>query len=182
MLIQSDVSDVNVNEAALVDGKLRLLSLYDDIGASGRARSVACAISRLAGPNWQITSEMWKIDTIQVSEPIRQMITNDAENADVIIIASASLTFALMQWLDTIDARNRPVTGLIVGLIGDDETTMMELSRVVEPLIHSAQKMGCDFIWHWMGEGARIDSDWLNGGVEKLLDRKLAASNEMVFC
>jgi hypothetical protein len=181
MLIQSDVN-VDVNEAAVANGKLRLLSLYNDIAASGQARWAACAISKLAGPNWQTTSEMWKIGTIQVSEPIRQMITNDAANADVLIIAAGSLEPALMQWLDSIEASNRPVAGLIVGLIGDDETTLMELSRVVEPLIHSAQKLGCDFVWHWVGAGATSDSDWLTGSVEKLLDRKLAATNEMVFC
>lgn len=174
--------DVDVNEAAVADGKLRLLSLYGDIAASGRARWAANSVSRLAGPNWQTISEMWKIDTIHVSEPIRQMITNDAANADVIIIVAGSLEPALMQLLDSLQARNRPVAGLIVGLIGDDETTLMELSRVVEPLIHSAQNMGCDFIWHCMGEGATGDSGWLTGGVEKLLDRKLAANNEMVFC
>lgn len=179
MLIQSDV---NVEVGEVANGKLRLLSLYGDIATSGRARSAACAITRLASPNWQTTSEMWKIDTIHVSEPIRQMITNDAVNADVLIIAAGTLDPALIQWLNSVETGNRPVAGLMIGLVGDAETTVAELSLVVEPLIQSAQKLGCDFIWHWMGEAARCDSDWLNGGVEKLLDRKLASNNEMVFC
>ena len=181
MPMQSDVN-VDVSEAAVANGKLRLLSLYDDIAASGLARWAACAVSKMAGQNWQTTSEMWKIGAIQVSEPIRQMITNDAANADVLIIATGSLDPALMQWLDSIEAGHRPVPGLIVALIGDDQTTIMELSRVVEPLIQSAQKLGCDFMWHWVVAGATSDSDWLTDGVEKLLERKLAANNEMVFC
>ena len=31
-------------------------------------------------------------------------------------------------------------------------------------------------MWHWVVAGATSDSDWLAGGVEKLLDRKLAAT------
>jgi hypothetical protein len=174
--------DENAREVGAADGKLRLLSLYGDITASKRARWAASTIVRLAGPDWQTTSEMWKIDTIQVSQPIRQMITNDAANADVMIIAASSFEPALMQWLDFLEARNRPSAGLLVGLIGDDETTKEELSLVVKPLIHSAQKMGCNFIWHWMGEDAMSDADWLIESLQNLLASKSAANNEAVFC
>ena len=78
-------------EVPAANGKLQLLSLYGDLPASVRARRAAGAITRLAGPHWQITSEMWKLDSLQVSRPIREMIARDSANADVIIVAASSL-------------------------------------------------------------------------------------------
>ena len=160
------------------NGKLRLLSLYGDLPASVRTRWAAAMVARLAGPHWQITSEMWKIDSLQVSEPIREMITNDAANADVIIIAASSLTQhepALIQWLHSLEAckHNHPFAGLLVGLLGDDETARADLGCVVNPLIHFAHLGDRDFIWRWMEQSAMNDSSWLTGGVNQLLNRKL---------
>lgn len=169
-------------EVRVTNGKFRLLSLYGDVAASGRARWAVSAIARVAGPDWQTTSETWKIDSLNVSQPIRQMITNDAANADAILIAAGSLEPALLQWLDSLETRNRPVPGLLIGLIGDDETTTVDLSLVVKPLIHGAQKMGWNFIWHWMGEDAMSDADWLTAHVQDLLAGKSAANDGMIFC
>ena len=165
-------------DATVMNGKLRLLSLYGDLPASVRARWAAGLIARLAGPHWQITSEMWKIDSLQVSEPIREMITDDAANADVIIIAASSLTQhepVLFQWLNSLEAcqNHHPFTGLLVGLLGDDEGTRVDLGCVVKPLIHFAQQADRDFIWRWMEQSALNDSDWLTSCVNQLLARKL---------
>jgi hypothetical protein len=180
-------TDAAVKEAETTNGKLRLLSLYGDLPASVRARWVSGAIARLAGPQWQPISEMWKIDSLQVSEPIRQMITNDAANADVIIIAVSSLAqseLVLTQWLDSLKARgnNRSVSGLLVALLGDEETTTVELGRAVKPLTHFAQVADRDFIWHWMDNGALNDTSWLAGSVLGLLSRKSAVNNEPALC
>jgi hypothetical protein len=201
-------TNVFAREVAVTNGKLHLLSLYGDLPASVRARWAAGAIARLAGPLWKTTSEMWKIDSLQVSAPIREMITNDAANADVIIVAASSFTQSepvLIQWLETLKdckgdrpacvaeaiceppsrsttARRRPVTGLIVGLIGDEETSAVNLNCVVKPLLHCAQQTDRSFIWHWMESGAMNGSDWLADGVNELLSRKSAAHSEAVFC
>lgn len=186
-MIASTQPVISENEVTATNGKLRLLSLYGDIPASVRARWVANKIAKLAGPHWPTTSEMWKIDTLQVSEPIRQMITNDAANADVIIIAASSSAHsepALMEWLVSLEVRkdNHPASGLLVGLLDDDETQTAELSSVVKPLLDCAQQMGWNFIWHRMGEGAMNDASWLTASMENLLAGKLAAANELVFC
>jgi hypothetical protein len=167
-------------------GKFHLLSLYADLPASVRARWAAGTIAKLVGPQWHTTSEMWKIDSLNVSAPIREMITNDAANADVVIIAASSLAHGepmLVQWLNSLEACKvkRPVTGLLVGLLGDEEATTVELGGVVKPLILCAQHMGWNFIWHWMGEEAMRDSEWLTANVETLLASKSAASDEMLF-
>jgi len=174
-------------EATPANGKLRLLSLYADLPASVRARWAISTITKLASPQWQTASDMWKIDSLHVSQPIRQLITDDAANADVLIIAASSLKYGepmLIKWLDSLKTRtsNRPVSGLLVGLLGDEETKTMELGGVVKPLIHCAQQMGWNFIWHWMGEDAMSDADWLTSNIETLLVSKSAANEEMVFC
>ena len=174
-------------EVAVTNGKLHLLLLYGDLPASVRARWAAGAIARLAGPLWKTTSEMWKIDSLQVSAPIREMITNDAANADVIIVAASSFSHSepvLIHWLESLkDCKgNRPVTGLLVGLLGDEETTTVNLNYVVKPLLHCAQQTDRNFIWHLMENGAMNDSDWLADGVNELLSRKSAAHGEEVFC
>ena len=202
-------TNVFAKEVAATNGKLHLLSLYGDLPASVRARWAAGAIARLAGPLWKTTSEMWKIDSLQVSAPIREMITNDAANADVIIVAASSFSQSepvLIQWLESLKdckgnrpacvaeaiceppsrsttARRRPVPGLLVGLLGDEEeTTTMNLNIVVKPLLHCAQQTDRNFVWYSMENGAMRNSDWLADSVNDLLARKSAANSEAVFC
>ncbi len=170
--------DLFIQRTVGANGRLRLLSLYGDLPASVRARWAAGRIARLAGPNWQTTSEMWKIDTLQVSEPIRELITNDTAEADVIIIASSSLTGSepvLAHWLNSLEAgkNHHPFSGLLIGLLGSEEATEADLSCVVKPLIHFAKLANRDFIWRWMESGAMSDSNWLTDSVRELLSRKL---------
>ena len=167
-------------------GKLQLLSLYVDFPASAYARWATVAIGKLAGSQCEARSEMWKIDSIQTSASLWQMMTNDAANADVIIVAASSLAQpepALFQWLDSLAAlkTNRPVSGLLVGLLGDEKTKTMELDAAVKPLIRCAQQTGREFIWHWMGESRLNDSEWLAEHIENLLARKLAAASEVAL-
>lgn len=174
-------------EVTPVSGKLHVVSLYADLPASVRARWAAGTIARLAGPRWRTTSEMWKIDSLNISTPIREMITNDAAKADVVIIAASSLAYSesqLVQWLNSLETckTKRPVVGLLVGLLGDEEATTVELGSVVKPLIHCAQHMGWNFIWHWMGEDAMNDTGWLAENVEILLASKSAANDKMILC
>jgi hypothetical protein len=180
-------SEMSVMQAPATNGKLRLFSLYVDFPASVSARWAACAIARLAGPDWQTPTEMWKIDSLKASESIRQMMTGDAAKADVIIIAVSSLEPppdpALIKWLDLLAAlpAAQPAPCLLIGLLGDNDTKTGELDRTVKPLIRCAQQAGRDFIWHWMGETAMSDSDWLAENIKDLLARKLAMFDERAF-
>ena len=165
--------DVGVTRA-----KLHVFSCYGDIPASMRARRTAAAIARLAGKHWRTTSEMWKIDSLQVSAPIREMISSDAVNADVVVVSVSSLTQsepALTEWLNAMNARKRGClfAGLVVGLPGDGETSVMELGCMVESLTRFARMTGRDFIWHRMETSVMDDGEWLANGVNDLLSRKL---------
>jgi hypothetical protein len=179
--------DVDAREVGAADRKLRLLSLYEDIPASVRARRAAGTIARLAGSRWQTASDMWKIDSLTVSEPIKEMIFSDAAKADVIVIALSSLeqrALELVQWLDSLAAREpkRSVPALLIAMLGGEENKPKELDWTVKQLMRCAQQTDRNFIWHWVGEGAMDGSDWLTDSVEVLLARKLAANNEVVFC
>jgi hypothetical protein len=129
---------------------------------------------------------MWKLDSLMTSQPIRTMITNDAANADVLVIAISSLercAFDLFHWLDFLATRksNLPVPGLLIGLLGNEENKSRELSWTVNQLIHCAQRANRDFIWQWMGQGANADSDWLTENVGILLARKQSLRTQAVL-
>jgi len=173
-------------EATPANGKLHLFSLCADFPSCVRARWAASAIIKMAGQRWRSSSEMWKIDSLAVSPAINNMITNDAANADVIIIAVSSLErreLELIQWLDSLAAREpkRSFPGLLIGLLGDDENKSRELDWTVKQLIRCARQADRDFIWRWMEKSALDDSAWLAENVVNLLARKSAANNEPVF-
>jgi hypothetical protein len=105
------------------------------------------------------------------------MITQDAADADVLVIAMSSLDWReleLVQWLDSLTAgkANRPGPGLFIGLLGDGRGQAVELDWTVKEFLRCARQMDRDFIWHWMGRDAMVDDDWLTDSVEALLTRK----------
>ena len=161
----------------VTDGRLHLFSLYVDFAAAVRARWATGQISRLAGERWKVTSEMWNLDSLTTSEPIRKMITQDVAAADVMVVAMSSLDWReleLVQWLDSLAAgrANRPGPGLFIGLLGDGRGQAEELDWTVEQFLEGARHMDRDFIWHWMGRDAMTDVDWLAESVKALLTRK----------
>ena len=169
----------------VTDGKLRLFSLYVDFAAAVRARWATSQISQLAGEHWKSSTEMWNLDSLTASEPIRKMIAQDAADADVLIIAMSSLDqreWELVQWLDSLTAgkANRPASGLFIGLLGDENSRAGELDWTVKQLLRCAQRTDRDFIWHWMGQGVMNSDDWLADSVEALLACKQPA-HEMAF-
>jgi len=56
-----------------------------------RARWTTSQIARLAGERWKSSTEMWNLNSLFASDPIRTMITQDAAEADVIVVAMSSL-------------------------------------------------------------------------------------------
>ena len=167
----------------VAEGRLRLFSLYVDFPAAVRARWATCQISRLAGEQWKTSTEMWNLDSLTTSEPIRKMITQDAAAADVLVIAMSSLDWReleLVEWLNCLTAgkANRPGTGLFIGLLGDGKGQAVELDWTVKQFLRCARQMDRNFIWRWMDRDAMADVDyWLTDSVEALLTRKQPGRN-----
>jgi len=174
--------------AASATRKLHLFSVYMDFPASVQARSMICTITQLAqqaGPEWLASSEMWKLDALKSSDSIRQMMTKDAANADVIIITVTSLVHhepALIDWLAALAAEKTNQSGLLIGLFGDDKTQSKELDWIVKPLLYHARQMGREVIWHCLEQNIISEVDWLKEHLENLLTNKLAAENSPIRC
>jgi hypothetical protein len=174
-------SETLIERERVIYGRLRLFSLYLDSAAAVRARWATSQIARLAGERWRSSTEMWNLNSLFASDPIRTMITQDAAEADVIVVAMSSLDRRmpeLIQWLDSLTAckANRPVFGLLVGLFGEEDQPAGELDWTVEQFLGCAQRNGRDFIWCWMRQEAMADGGgWLADGVEVLLSRKQPA-------
>ena len=162
--------------------KLRLFSLYVDFAASARAKWVSDTITRLVRPKWKTCCEMWNLDSVKASQPIRKIILQEASEADVLVIALSSLDQRepkLMEWLNTLTGKQPepPVSRLFIGLLGDEAHEAGELGWTVKQFIGCAQSMGRDFIWHWMGQEALNDITWLADNVKKFLAHKQSLSN-----
>jgi len=171
----------------VADRRLHLFSLYVDFSAAVRARWATRQISWLAGQRWKISAEMWNLDFLMTSEPIRKMITRDVADADVLIIAMSSLGWReleLVEWLNSLAAGevNRPGRGLFIGLLGDGRGEAEELGWTVKQLLRCARQMNRDFIWHWMDRNAMADIDyWLADSVVALLTRKQSGHDVIFF-
>ena len=164
-------------ESIATSGKLHLFSLYTDAEASAYAGWVTRAITKMAGPSWQSSSEMWKLELLTANEPIRQMITNHAVGADVIIIAISSLEQGdsdLKPWLDflTTAPANHSTQGILIGLLGHEEDKSQEMSWLIKQLICCARKINRKFLWQWNGQSAVDDSGWLTEEVKMLFNYK----------
>ncbi len=166
-----------VEPELVADRRLHLFSLYVDFPAAVRARWATGQISRLAGKQWKTSAEMWNLDSLTTSEPIRKMITRDAADADVLVIAMSSLDWReleLVEWLNSLAAgkANRPEPGLFLGLLGDGRGEAVELDWTVRQFLRCARQMDRDFIWHWMNRDAMVDDDWLRDIAEALVMRR----------
>jgi hypothetical protein len=171
-----------IEQEVEANGKLRLFSLYVDFAASVHVRWAATTVTKLAGPRWKTSVEMWNLDSLGNSQQLRQITIQEAGDADVLIIALSSLDRRepkLIEWLDAVSAGkgDRPGSGLFISLLGDEEHEADELGWTVNQFMRCAQRMGRDFIWHWLGRGAVNDTACLNDSVEKFLSRKQSRFN-----
>lgn len=162
--------------------KLRLFSLYVDFAASARAKWVSGTITRLVGPKWKTCCEMWNLDSYKASQPVRKVMLQEAAGADVLVIALSSLDQRepkLIEWLNAVagEKTEPPDSRLIIGLLGDEVHEAGELGWTVKQFIGCAQRMGRNFIWHWMGQEAINDITWLADNVNKFLANKQSLSN-----
>ena len=159
-------------------GKLHMFSIYTDLGAHRRIKWTAAAIAKLAGPQWQCSSEMWKLDLLMANPRMRDMLSRDGAKADVLIVVVGSLEqrrFDLMQWLDSLTPLEPGRFGLLIGLLGDEDSKAQELDWTAKQLIRCAHNANRKFIWHWMGHHSMEDSDWLTESVDALVSHKQPA-------
>jgi hypothetical protein len=159
--------------------------LYADFPSVVRLKWLTGQVVKLAGQSWEPHVEMWKLDSVTPNGPIKEMIAQEAGEADVLIIAMSSLDQrepALTQWLDSVVAwkTNCRVPGLLIGLLGDEEHQAGELDWMVSQLGDFARRTQMGFIWRWMDRDAMDDASWLVGSVEALLtERKRACGLEL---
>jgi hypothetical protein len=179
-------TDAGAGQEMVVNGRLRLFSLYVDYAASTSARRATCAITKLAGSRWQSSTEMWSLGSLTAGESVRKMIASDAADADVLIVAATSLDQRepkLIEWLDSLAAwkSNRPVPGLLIGLFGDEENRSRELEWTIQQFTCCARQMGRELVVQWMERDSMDDSSWLTQGAEALLARKQSACSKAVL-
>ena len=175
-------TDTLIEQETQANGKLRLFSVYLDFAASVRARWVSNMIIKSVRPRWEASADMWALDFFQTSQPTKGMMLQGAVDAEVLIVALSSLDRReprLVEWLNALaDQKSElPVSGLFIGLLGDEDHQAGELGWTVNHFISCAQRMGMDFIWHWMGREAMNDTTWLTDNVEKFLSRKQSQFN-----
>lgn len=154
------------------NGKLHVFSVYTDFGAYRHIKWTINEIAKLGCRRWQSSSEIWKLDSLLASETMAKMLTGDGSNADVLIVAVHSLEHRrpeLIKWLDSLTAINPYRSGLLIGLLGDEESKSEQLDWTAKQLIRCAHKTNRKFIWHWTGNNNMDDSDWLSKGVDTLL-------------
>jgi hypothetical protein len=159
---------------------LRLFTLYVDFPAGFRARHLTKQIAASAGNDWHVRVEMWKLDAIGPIGPIRDMIAQEAGEADVLLVATSSLDQldpAVVRWLESLVhwRANRAIPGLLIGLLAGDDGIVQEVNRSVRPLAAFARRTGMDF-WHTPTADTPVDSGWLADGVRRLLDAKKVAA------
>jgi hypothetical protein len=172
-----------IEQKTEVDGRLRLLSLYEDFAASVPARWATSTINKLARPRWETSAEMWNLNAFNASQQVRKMMIQNVTEADVLIVALSSLDRCkpkLVDWLDALvdGTAEGPVSGLLICLLGDEDQTIKGLGWTVKQFMRCAQGMGRNFIWHWTGREAINDTTWLTGSVEKFLSRKQPLLNK----
>jgi hypothetical protein len=173
--------DQNIARAGiLMGGKLRVFSLHLDFAAGQRARWATSLMLKLAGEHWVCSNELWKLDSVLAAQAIRQMISVEAAQADVLLVAVSSLNqreVELVRWLESLTPcpAHASAPGLLIGLFGDETNEARELDWTVKHCMSCARKSNRDFIWHWMEEPATGEPEWLVSHMESFLARKMAA-------
>jgi len=174
-------SNTMLEPEMVANRKLRLFTLYADFPAGVRAKRLSGQITRLAGKDWEPSVEMWKLDAVSPIGHIKDMIAQEAGEADVLLIASSASAQpdpATIRWLNSLAGwkAKRPVSGLLIGLLGDEERAAGATDWMVTELALFARRTQMDFVWHRAEHGALDHGDWLAAGVENLLARKRSAS------
>lgn len=166
-----------VEPAPETKSKLRIFTLYADFPAGIRAKHLARQIAPLAGEDFPITTEMWKLDSVTPIGPIRNMIAQEAGESDILLISTSSVDQPdpkFVQWLSSLVnwKANRLVSGLLIGLLGDREHWVSEKNAMVDQLAGFAQQTKMDFVWRSPANDSGDGAHWITHDLARLLDRK----------
>ena len=124
---------------------------------------------------------MWNLDSLFASDPIRTMITQDAAEADVVVVAMSSLDRRMLELIRVAGFPDRLTRRTARAPDCSSACSVTRSSRRGNwigrwnKFCVAPNGMDRDFIWRWMGRGALADGDWLADSVEVLLSRKQAA-------
>jgi hypothetical protein len=172
-------SNTLIEPRSVTKARLRWFTVYADYPAAIRAKHLAAGVSRSISHEWQLSAEMWKLDCIAPVGSIRELIMQEAADADVLLLAISALESpdsAVIQWLQSLVEwkANRAFPGLLVGLFGDEDHKVAEKNWMVEQLSLFAGRTQMSFAWHASGQEFVEDSSWLDVELENFLARKRA--------
>jgi hypothetical protein len=170
-------SNTIVQTEAQPKSTLRLFTLYVDFAAGVRAKRAINEIKELAGAEFRVTSEMWKLDSVSPAGPIRRMIAQEAGESDVLIVAASCPSepdLAFIEWLEFLVnwKANRMFPGLLAGLLGDEEHVVNPMNWMVNELAAFARQTRMHWQWHPGAREAWEGFYWLAGGLREVLDAK----------
>ena len=165
--------------------KLRCFTLYADFHAGVRAKRLMHRLSKLAGDYAVAQTEMWKLDSVVPMGFIREMVAQEAGQSDVLIVAVSAATEpnpAVGRWLDLVVPwrEGRPVPGLLVGLLGDEDHAVHEQSGLPLQLQKFAERTGMDFVWHIPRGATAYDFEWLETPAANLFERLQMSATQAV--
>lgn len=169
--------EIETTKPGTAGKKLSLFSVYTGSLAAANERWTVSQIKSLAGESELLHRGRWDLDILLASEHMKKTAAKVAAGADVLIISIGSPEFreaCLIQWLDSvaIASADRITPRLIIGLLGSEQAKATELDWNVKQLIRCAKAMNSSFIWHWMGEDASADGDFLTEHIADLLAAK----------
>jgi hypothetical protein len=170
-------SNTLIASEPVAKAKLRLFTLYADFSAGVRAKRLMSRLTSQAGRNWDVSSEMWKFDSIAPIGPIREIVEQEAGESDVLVIAVSAANHsepAVTRWLQSLVRwkANRPAPGLLLGMLGDEEHRIGEANWLVAELAGFARQSQMDMVWHSVGLDRAEDADWSDAALAKLLERR----------
>ncbi len=170
-------TEIQTDQGRAACGGLNLFSVYTDGAAAANERWAVSEIKLLAAQTRLLRSDSWKLNTLLASESMKKAATNVAARADVIVVAIGFLEQRqehLMRWLDSVvaSAADPAAPRLIIGLLGAGDAKPTELDWHVKQLIRCARSLRSEFIWHWMGQDALTDIDFMTESISNLLAAK----------
>ena len=179
-------SNTLIEPEPVVKMRLRLFTLYVDFTAGVRAKRAMSRLSSLARQEWNVSAEMWKLDSVSPHGFIREMIAQEASEADVLLVAVSDANQpdpTVSCWLHSLVnwKLDRPAPGLLLGLLGDEEHKIAESNWLVGQLTDFARQTRMDLVWHPVGLDRAEDADWPDTALSRLMDRKRLGDRELAL-
>jgi hypothetical protein len=156
---------------------LRVFSLYADLPAGVHAKRVTDQIKELTAGNCELLTELWRLDSVNPADPIREMIALEAIESDVLVVAISAADrhqLAMLSWLDSLTAAKAKPPGArwLIGLFGTSPDRERESDWRIDQLTLFAPRSRMNFVWQWMPRGTRRDPGWLAVPIGRLIVRK----------